>query len=486
MITNENIKGGYRVYYYNDHNDTQPKVLHEPLTSKSNKLSAGKINKALNKADEFTFIISMQNTYYQKLKPIVGLVKVINLFDNSIEFYGRILEISGEMDSGGIFHQKIVCESHLGFLNDMTLMYEKRPNKGPEEYLRHVIDFHNARVEPHKRFKVGNITVPNKTDSPYLYCTYETTWECIKERLVAKFGGYLIMRSEKDGNYIDYLESIGEHKKSPIQLGKNIKSSSRNVSLADMMTQIVPIGGDLDKGSIETGSDVVREQVNIGPATGGPLYLSDNALIKEFGVIRKIVVWSEITDSNVLKARGQQYLDNQRVALANWKVSVVDRALIDNNYEKFELGNYHPIVNAPLSGIEELQIIEKEIDIIRPQSVDLTIGADRLTLSSFQLQQQAAQKSMEKVMAEQQSQQNLANQLSLLKSNLANYQAQSDSYAVEIESLTNQINALNPDTDAQLIKDLTSQKQIAIDKKAIYDQNILTTKQQIIDLGGVI
>lgn len=486
MITNENIKGGYRVYYYDNHNDTQPKVLHEPLTSKSNKLSAGKINKVLNTADEFTFIITMQNTYYQKLKPIVGLVKVINLFDNSIEFYGRILEISGEMDSGGIFHQEIVCESHLGFLNDMTLMYEKRPNKGPEEYLRHVIDFHNARVEPHKRFKVGNITVPNKTDSPYLYCTYETTWECIKERLVAKFGGYLIMRSEKDGNYIDYLESIGEHKKSPIQLGKNIKSSSRNVSLADMMTQIVPIGGDLDKGSTETGSDVVREQVNIGPAMGGPLYLSDNALIKEFGVIRKIVVWSEITDSNVLKARGQQYLDNQRVALANWKVSVVDRALIDNNYEKFELGNYHPIVNAPLSGIEELQIIEKEIDIIRPQAVELTIGADRLTLSSFQLQQQAAQKSMEKVMADRDAQNNLSNSIALLKTELSQYQSFSDSYGVEIQSLTNQINGLDPSSDQALIDSLTVQKQVATDKKAYYDQLIVSVKQQITDLGGTV
>lgn len=486
MITNENIKGGYRVYYYDNHNDTQPKVLHEPLTSKSNKLSAGKINKALNTADEFTFIITMQNTYYQKLKTIVGLVKVINLFDNSIEFYGRILGISGEMDSGGIFHQEIVCESHLGFLNDMTLMYEKRPNKGPEEYLRHVIDFHNARVEPHKRFKIGNVTVPNKTDSPYLYCTYESTWECIKERLVAKFGGYLIMRSEKDGNYIDYLESIGEHKKSPIQLGKNIKSSSRNISLADMMTQIVPIGGDLDKGSTETGSDVVREQVNIGPATGGPLYLSDNALIKEFGVIRKIVVWSEITDSNVLKARGQQYLDGQRVALANWKVSIVDLALVDSRYEKFELGNYHPIINAPLSGIEELQIIEKEIDIIRPQAVELTIGADRLTLSSFQLQQQAAQKSMEKVMAEREANSNLTNQISLLKTEYTQYKSNSDSYQIEITSLTNQIAGLDPATNQQLINDLTIQKQVAIDKKAMYDQYKANTLIQITDLGGTV
>lgn len=485
MITNENIKGGYRVYYYDDHNDTQPKVLHEPLTSKSNKLSAGKINKALNMVDEFTFIISMQNTYYQKLKPIVGLVKVINLFDNSIEFYGRILEISGEMDSGGIFHQEIVCEGVLGYLKDMTMMYEKRPNEGPSEYLEHLISFHNARVEPHKQFKLGVVNVPKTNDAPYLFFSYETGWDTMKDRLVGKFGGYILLRSESDGNYIDYLKTIGVHKKSPIQLGKNIKSATRNISLADMMTQIVPIGGDLQTAGTE--KDEIRNQLTITTVSPDTMmHIKDEELIDQFGVIRKTVIWSEITDPNVLYARGQQYLDNQRVALANWKVSVVDRALIDNNYEKFELGNYHPIVNAPLSGIEELQIVEKEIDIIRPQAVELTIGADRLTLSSFQLQQQAAQKSMEKVMADRDAQNNLSNSIALLKTELSQYQSFSDSYGVEIQSLTNQINGLDPSSDQALIDSLTVQKQVATDKKAYYDQLIVSVKQQIIDLGGTV
>lgn len=491
IVKTDTVIGGYRIFFYENENDKKPKVLHEPLSSKTNKLTSGKINQGANKVDEFTFIISMQNSYYRKLKEIVNIIEVVNLYDDTIEFRGRILEISSEMDVGGVFHQEIICESQLGYLNDMTLMYEKFPNKGVEDYLRHVIDFHNQRVEPFKHFKIGKVTVPNRTDKPYFFCSYETTWDCIKERIVGQFGGYLIMRAERDGNYIDYLETVGEHKKSPIQLGRNIKSASRNISLADMMTQIVPIGGDLDNGEVETGSDVVRDQVTIGSVTGGPLYLSDTELIKEFGIIRKIVQWSEITDPYILKARGQQYLDNQKVALANWKVSVVDLALIDERYEKFKLYNYHPVLNAPISGIEELQIIEKEIDIINPQLVDLTIGADRLTLSSFQLQQQSAQKSMEKLLndaeiARKQSEAEAAynTQLSLLTAELNQYIALSTSYANEINDLTAQISSLDPATDQSLIASLTAQKNTAITNKNIYGQKVIDIQNQIDTLKG--
>ncbi|MFI3632814.1 phage tail protein [Streptococcus parauberis] len=482
----EFFRGGYRVLYFDSHNDKNPKILHEPLTMKSNKLSGGTVNQALNKVDEFTFVISMQNTYYQKLEALNGLVKVINLFDDKVEFFGRILEISGEMSNGGVFHQEIVCEGLLGYLNDMTLVYEKWTNRGASEYLWHLFGLYNNQVEPHKRFKKGNFDFIQGTDAPFIYSQVETAWESVRDRAIGKYGGYLTMRSESDGNYIDYKKSIGVHKKSPIQLGKNIKSASKSISLGEMMTQIVPLGADLETTDSSSGGiDVTRPTVTIVPAH--PVaYLEDPALVAKFGIIRKSVVWSEISDPAVLKARGQQYLDGQKAALANWKVSVVDRALIDSNYEKFEIGNYHPIVNAPLSGIEELQIIEKEIDILNPQSVELTIGADSLTLSNFQLQQAAAQKSMEKVISDREAASAITDQISLLKSELNNYQSMSDSYGIEISSLTSQINALDPATDSALINSLAAQRQVATDKKAYYDNLIITTKTKITDLGGTV
>lgn len=394
------MTAGYRVLYLDDVTDTEQKVLNEPTFAKANKLVAGKVSKKQNTADAFTFTIAQNNPFYQKINVIKGLVKVINLFDNSVLFTGRVINIASEMSTGGRFSQEITCESILAYLHDMTMSWEKRVNKGPEEFFRHIIDFYNARVEEHKRFKVGRVTVENRTDLPYLYCTYETAWEAIKNRLIDKFGGYIVLRVEADGNYIDYLKEVGEHKQTPIQLGRNIKSANKTVSLVDMMTQIVPIGGDDESyQSSETGtsSDIIRPQITIGSVNNGALRLEDTELMKKFGIIRKVVVWSEITDPSILKARGEQYLRDQKVALANWKVSVVERSLIDKRYEKFDLYNYHPIINAPLSGIEELQIIGIDIDIMSPQTVELEIGADSLTMSAFQLQQKAAQKSIEKL-----------------------------------------------------------------------------------------
>ncbi|VRN06770.1 putative membrane metallo-endo-peptidase [Streptococcus pneumoniae] len=48
-----------------------------------------------------------------------------------------------------------------------------------------------------------------------------------------------------------------------------------------------------------------------------------------------------------------------------------------------------------------MQIIEKKIDILNPQSVDLVIGSKSQSLSAYQLQTQEAIESIERVKANQ-------------------------------------------------------------------------------------
>ena len=48
-----------------------------------------------------------------------------------------------------------------------------------------------------------------------------------------------------------------------------------------------------------------------------------------------------------------------------------------------------------------MQIIEKKIDILNPQSVDLVIGSKSQSLSAYQLQSQEAVESIERVKANQ-------------------------------------------------------------------------------------
>lgn len=407
-------RGGFEVYFWNsfremlsDTDFTKKKVVHSPYSRQGNKILSGSIKQAQNAINEFTFVIPMQNDLYQKLTPFQSIIQVVNLYDEEVEFEGRVLSVSNKMTSTG-FVQEVVCEDFLSFLHDSTQHYQKLKNTGAEAYLREILNQHNAQVENYKRIHLGTVTVKSLTDKPWRYLGYESTWDTIRDRIVSNIGGYLTLRREESGFYLDWTSSVGENQESPIQLGRNIKSASREISFDGIATQIMPIGAD-EKNSQnqssdnkeEQGSDVTRKQIDISSVNGGKIWLEDAELVAKFGIIRKPVIWTEIDDPQVLKNRGLQYLKNQKIALAKWTVSAVERYLIDSRYAKFKIGNTHPILNAPLSGIEKLQIIEKKIDILNPQSVDLVIGSKSQSLSAYQLQSQEAVESIERVKANQ-------------------------------------------------------------------------------------
>lgn len=404
-------RGGFEVYFWNsfremlaDRISVEKKVIHSPYSRKGNKILSGTITQAQNAINEFTFTMPMQNSLYQKLVPFQSIIQVVNLYDDEIEFEGRVLTISNKMTGTG-FVQEVVCEDFLSFFHDSAQSFRKLQNTGAEAYLREILNQHNSQVEDYKRIYLGSVTVQSLTDKPFRYLGYEPTWDAIRERIIANIGGYLTLRRESDAFYLDWTSSIGENQDSPIQLGRNIKSASREISFDGIATQIMPIGADENNGQNENkeeqGSDVTRKQIDISSVNGGKIWLEDAELVAKFGIIRKPVIWTEIDNAYVLKNRGLQYLKNQKIALAKWTVSAVERYLIDSRYVKFKIGNTHPILNAPLSGIERLQIIEKKIDILNPQSVDLVIGSKSQSLSAYQLQSQEAIESIEHVKANQ-------------------------------------------------------------------------------------
>ena len=478
---------GYRIIYYKNHEDKTGSLLHETQID-GDKVSAGRLEQSLSDIGTFEFELMYDHPLYNKIEPITGLVKIINKYDKEVEFYGRVIKPDAGMDSEGLFSKTFVCESVLGYLQDSTQTFQRVPNNGVEDYFRRIIDVHNSQVEPHKRFKIGRVTVLNQSDTPYRYIGYDTTFETIKTYLIGRLGGYIQLRLEDDGMYLDYLKDVGQEMDSPIQVATNIETARRELDLSNLITRLVPLGADLDKDNRdeETGQYVVRERVTINNVNGGKSYIEDAELVKQFGILQRPMDWTEIKDAGILLKRGQQYMQNQKIAISAWSVSVVELYLIDQSFEKFKVGNTHPIDNAPLSGVERLQIIKKVIDVTQPESVDLTIGADSMTLSKFQLQQQEAAKSMEKVLADQQAannkqdaQANYNYQLSLLQSQLSQYKTNSESLAQEIRVLTEQIAQLDPEKDANLIASLTMQKQAAESKKQIFDNKIVETEEAI-------
>ncbi|HFI0463826.1 TPA: phage tail protein [Streptococcus suis] len=481
------MQAGYRVFYYERYDDLHPKVLHEPYTF-GEKLSSGTLTQSINENDTFEFSIGMDHKYYNLIQPIVGLVKIINLVDDEIEFFGRVLTSLGEMSDTTGFSRVFTCESVLGYLHDSTQTFKKMPNTGVEMYFREIIETHNTQVEPHKRFKIGSVTVDTGSDVPNRYLGYESTFETVRTQLLGRMGGYIQLRIEPDGNYIDYLAEIGEKIISPIQLGQNIKSARRELNLDGLITRLVPVGGDLDQGSSrddETGQYVIRERVTIDSVNGGVGYLEDAELVNQFGIIQSKVDWNDINDPNVLLARGRQYMENQRVALASWDLDTVELYLIDQRYKKFVKGNIHPVINPPLSGLEELQIISKTVDILFPQQAKLAIGSVGQNLTTFLLQQQEAKKSIEKVLADQakvQRQFELKNQITLLTAEITKSETRLAKIGVDILELENTLKTMDPENDGELINSTRERIETLKQDKVAVEQLIDDMNKQLDEL----
>lgn len=407
-------KAGYAIYWWPSFLDRRwdklnrttasRRVIHDPYSPRGNKIVHGEIKQAVNSIHELEFSIPLDHTMYQKMVQFKSIIEVVNLRDNEIEFVGRVLTMTNEMSTNG-FVQKVVCEDFLSYLHDSAQWFQKLPNKGAEDYFKIIFDSANVQIEEFKRITPRNITVHGKSDRPFRYIGYDSSWDTVRERIINNIGGYLTLREFNTRLYVDWTKDIGVTKESPIKLGQNIKSASREVDFDGLATIIVPIGADLqsqNQGQDEDQSpDVTRAQLDIRSVNDGKMYLADEDLIKEFGFIRKSVIWTEIDNPSILLARGKQYLRNQKIALAKWTISAVERYLIDSRYSKFKIGNKHKIINAPLSGIETLQILEKKIDILNPQTVDLTIGSQSQSLSAYQLQTQEADSSIEKLKLDQ-------------------------------------------------------------------------------------
>lgn len=407
-------KAGYAIYWWPSFLDRRwdklnrttasRRVIHDPYSPRGNKIVHGEIKQAVNSIHELEFSIPLDHTMYQKMVQFKSIIEVVNLRDNEIEFVGRVLTMTNEMSTNG-FVQKVVCEDFLSYLHDSAQWFQKLPNKGAEDYFKIIFDSANVQIEEFKRITPRNITVQSRSDRPFRYIGYDSSWDTVRERIINNIGGYLTLREFNTRLYVDWTKDIGVTKESPIKLGQNIKSASREVDFDGLATIIVPIGADLqsqNQGQEEDQSpDVTRAQLDIRSVNDGKMYLADEELIREFGFIRKSVIWTEIDNPSILLARGKQYLRNQKIALAKWTISAVERYLIDSRYSKFRIGNKHKIINAPLSGIETLQILEKKIDILNPQSVDLTIGSQSQSLSAYQLQTQEADSSIEKLKLDQ-------------------------------------------------------------------------------------
>lgn len=351
-------------------NGTEKTTIH---SDNLDRISGGKIVKAVNAVDSFTFTIYPDNAGYDKLKPLTTSVTVTDDNTGKNVFIGRVLKCPDSMDEQGLICKTVTCEGRLGWLYDSVQPYIEYKMVGVRTVLASFISKHNAQVGDDKHISVGQVTVTAENNYTYSV-NWVSTMDAISEQLVGKFGGEIQLRDQDGKVYIDYLEHIGHGTDTKIELAVNLKTISREVDETSVITRLYPLGAKL------TDSE---KRLTIGTVNSGKDYIEDSALVAKYGVISGTQTWDDVTQASILKTKATAFLKSANKAKKQYKITAVDLSTIDMNFEQFELGCWYRVVN-PLMGIDEdLRIIGITINLDNPEQSELTFGDKFETMTGF-------------------------------------------------------------------------------------------------------
>ena len=326
----------------------------------------------LNKTGSFTFTIYPSHPYFEKLKKLKSIIKVYQ--DDYLLFRGRILN-----DIQGWHNEKqVTCEGELAFLLDSI----QRPydfmsgdlHTTVKDLFTFFINNHNSQVEPEHQFIVGNITVTDPND--YIVrsdSTYMNTWDSINNKLIDSYGGYLWIRHEEDGNYIDYLSDFDIISSQTIEFGKNLIDLSKTTKGEDIATGIIPLGAQVGEGED-------AERLTIRSVNDDKDYIYNQEAVDTYGWIFETVTWDDVTEASNLLRKGQEYLASAINLLVSIEISAVDLSAVETNINAFHLGTYINIKTNP-HDLNTLFLVTKlSIDLTTPKNNKLTLGT---SYSSF-------------------------------------------------------------------------------------------------------
>lgn len=338
-----------------------------------------KVELELNQIGSFDFTIYNTHPNFDKLKRLKSIIRVYQ--DDFLLFRGRILD-----DEEGFYNEREVeCESELAFLVDSI----QRPydfTGTPAELFTLFINNHNAQVDADKQFKVGNITVtdPNdyisRSDSEYL-----NTFESIQKKLLETLGGYLWIRHEADGVYLDYLAELNFLSPQTVTFGKNLLDLKRRTEGKDIATAIIPLGAKEEGG---------ESRLNITSVNNGVDYVYNQEAVDQYGWIFKKQLWDDVTEPGNLLTKGNAALQEQMQMLYSVELDAADLATVDKTIESFHLGTQVQVNTEPHSINQRFLVSKLSIYLLQPASNKLTLGTTYLTFTERAISGQTATETM--------------------------------------------------------------------------------------------
>lgn len=338
----------------------------------------------INKVGTLKFKIFPSHPYFNNLENKVSKFTIKK--GNRTIFKGRMVN-----EEQGINNSKnIEVEGCLVYLNDSVVRpYEFTGT--PAEHFTNLINNHNSQVAEYQKFIIGDITV---TD-PNNYITrsstnYENTWDVLNGDLLNKLGGYLRLRFEEDGTYIDYLEDFDDTSTQVIELGQNLIDVLVKNNAAKVYSVVIPLGKEQAEVKDEDGNVITpKQRLTIESVNNGLDYLINEEALNKYGWIvapTKDTTFEDVTIASNLMTKGQKYLDNEAVMLkSTLEVSPVDLNLTNSQIEAFFIYEYIRFVSK-VHNINERYLSTKiSIPLKNPKNMKLTLGEETSSLTGIQM-----------------------------------------------------------------------------------------------------
>jgi hypothetical protein len=349
-----------------------------------------KVKLEVNTVGECSFAIYNNHPNYDKIKKLKSVIEVSD--ETSVIFRGRATGDSIDIDNG----MSVDVEGVMAYFNDSIVRPFSFPSEFTEKedyiaasesgnviqfFLSWLIDNHNSQVQDFQKLKLGNVTV---TD-PNNYITrsnssYASTWDTLKSKLFdSSLGGYLCIRYEPDGNYIDYLSEFTDVNTQTITFGKNILDLIRETELSSLYSACIPLGaaditieGHPDK---DLTDDIVKK--------GDTIY--SKKAVEEYGWIyapTSETTWDDVTDdANLVKKAGERLANGGIVPTKGIEVTALDLHFTDEQIESFRIYKNVNVYSKTHGLTEQFQLSKLEIELLSPQNTRITVGKTFETLT---------------------------------------------------------------------------------------------------------
>ena len=365
------------------------------------------VDLAVNAAGTFTFTMYPSHPCYELTDNTKSIVQIVKDGEAEPLFRGRVLST----ELGFYNEKKVICEGELAFLCDTIQQNydysEGESRKTIHELLSFFIQRHNekAGIDDIHSFKIGivNVTDGDNSNTDNLISaadsTFLNTYESIQQKLIERYGGYLYIRHEEDGNYIDYLSSPSVTCSQKIELGENLLSFKKNIEADSLVTAVIPLGKErMDGGEEGSGSrhniggwnasqsitdskDIFQVTGKVGGTTTYLNCLYSQSAVEKYGWIEKVLIFDDVVLPGTLVRYGESHLKSMGKALSI-ELTAADLSGVNTEIDRFKIAQYVRVNSKPHNLENALYVVSKlSLNLTDPTANKICLGTETATIT---------------------------------------------------------------------------------------------------------